>query len=114
MPVPYLAGALKGWTSKISVITIIQTVVDFVTVEIPTTQILDINIQSIPQRQVDRKPEGERSWNWVSVIVKNGPYLKTDDKIVISPFKYRITKGSNWSSSGFTKYEAIQDYEESP
>jgi hypothetical protein len=106
-----MAEALKGWTKKISVKLITQSIVNHLTVEAETDATLDINKQPMPARQVDRKPEEQRSWVWWNFIVKNGPYLNTDDIVIISDIRYRIMKGNDWRESGFTKYEAIEDYE---
>jgi hypothetical protein len=111
MAVPYLAGALKGWTTKTSVTTIVQTVVNHQTVETETATTLDINRQPMPAAKVNKKPEEERTWKWWSFIVKQGPLLKSNDKIVIDSITYRIMSANNWSESGFTKYEAIEDYQ---
>lgn len=111
MAVPYLAGALKGWTTKTSVILITQSVVNHQTTEAETATILDINRQPVPAARVNQKPEEQRTWKWWSFIIKQGPLLKTDDIIIIDSIRYRIKSSSNWSESGFTKYEAIEDYQ---
>ena len=112
MSVPYMSGALKGWTKKRTATIVTQSIIDHETFESETNEILDINIQPMPARQVDRKPEGQRSWQWFSIIIKNGPYLNTDDVIIIDSLRYKIEKGNDWRASGFTKYEAIADYTE--
>ena len=106
-----MSGALKGWTKKTPVKLVTQSIVNHKSVEVLTDATLDINKQPMPAREVSRKPEMQRSWVWWSFIVKNGPYLATDDIIIISDVRYRIIKGNDWSESGFTKYEAIEDYE---
>jgi hypothetical protein len=112
MPVPNLSGAIKGWTEKITVSIITKSIVDYEGSESTNDVILDINIQPMPPQQVDRKPEGERYWKWFSIIVKDSAYyFKNDDILSIDGIRYKIMKGNDWRRSGFTKYEAIQDYE---
>ena len=113
MPVPYVAGALKGWTRKTNIKIVTQTVVDHQTVEATADATLDINFQPMPAFKVNRKPEEQRTWNWWSIIIKNATVnLKTDD-IIIRPSgqRFRIQSGNDWTESGFSKYEAIEDYE---
>lgn len=111
MPVPYMANTLNGWTKKTSVKLITQSVVDFETVETESEIILDINFQPMPSAKVNRKPEEQRTWKWWSIIVKRGPKLSTDDRIVRpSGQVFKIQSANDWSESGFTKYEAIEDY----
>ena len=112
MPVPYMAGALRGWTRKTNVLVITQSVVNHQTVESSSPKTLDINFQPMPAAKVNRKPEEQRTWLWWSIIIKRGPILKTDDIIVrASGQRFRIQSANDWSESGFTKYEAIEDYE---
>lgn len=114
MAVPYLAGALKGWTKKTSVKVVTQSVVDHKTINTTSDKILDINFQPMPAAKVNRKTEEQRTWSWWSIIIKKGPLLKTDDIIIRSSGqRFKIESANDWSESGFTKYEAIEDYEES-
>lgn len=110
MPVPYLAGALKGWTTPQTVEVVSQAVVNFQIQETRVQQTLDINIQPMPPQEVARRPEDQRQWRWWSVIVREGPLLTIDDVITVDSVSYRITKVHNWSESGFQKYDAIEDY----
>lgn len=110
MAVPYLAGALKGWTSKIDVeIVTGQNVVDFETIDITTPATLDCNFQPMPSEKVNRKPEEQRTWKWWSLIVKKGPYLATDSIFIVDNIKYRVVSGNNWTQSGFQKYECLEE-----
>lgn len=114
MPVPYMANTLRGWTKVTAVKLITQSVVDHKTVKTETDAKLDINFQPMPAAKVNRKPEEERTWKWWSIIIKRGPLLKTNDRIIRpSGQVFKIEQASDWSESGFTKYEAIEDYEES-
>jgi len=115
MPVPYLGGALKGWTRKTTVKVIVQSVVNHETVETPTEKPYPANFQPMPPAKVARKPEEQRTWKWWSVIIRDRTVLlKTDDRIIDAEgFIYKIQQASDWRTSGFTKYEAIEDFEAS-
>ena len=110
MAVPHLAGALRGWTTPRTVTRVTQTVVNFQTQDAITDITLDCNIQPMPAQEVARRPEDQREWKWWSIIVRYGPLLNVDDIITVDAISYRIEKVHNWLESGFTKYEAIQDY----
>lgn len=112
MTVPYLGNALIGWTTKTDITVITQTVVNHETVEAGTTTIKDVNFQPMPAAKVNRKPEEQRTWKWWSIIIKSKTVLlKTDDKIKDSSGKtFRIESANDWRESGFSKYEAIEDY----
>ena len=110
MAVPHLAGALRGWTTPRIVTLVTQAVVDFQVQETTSQVTLDCNIQPMPAQEVARRPEDQREWKWWSIIVRYGPLLNIDDIITVDSISYRIVKVFNWLESGFTKYEAIQDY----
>lgn len=113
MPVPYLGNAIKGWTRLTDVKIVTQSIVNHLKVESTEDATLDINFQPMPDFKVNRKPEEQRTWIWWSIIIKNpSVILKTDD-IIIRPSgqRFRIQSGNDWTESGFSKYEAIEDYE---
>jgi hypothetical protein len=117
MSVPYLGNVLKGWMEKISVAIFTgQTVVNGETVDGTDPQILNMNLQPMPSMQVARKPEGDRAWDWWNIIIKDGPYLKKGTVFSIDRDSvtetYRIEKANDWRKSGFSKYEAIKDYQD--
>jgi hypothetical protein len=111
MRVPYLGSAVKGWTRPVVCKVITKTVVDHEVVETPSTVTLDINYQPMPAAQVNRKPEEQRTWKWWTLIVKNPKItLKVDDTVAIGSLKFRIQSFSDWTTSGFSGYEAIEDF----
>lgn len=112
MSVPFLGFAIKGWTRKTTVELVTKSVINFLVTENRTEIVLDCNFQPLPAWKVNRKPDEQRTWLWWSIIVKQGPNLKTDDVIVKDGIEFRIDSGNNWSESGFTKYEAVQGFQD--
>ena len=112
---PQLGNALRGWTRMTTVTTVEQSIVDHRVVEITQDLTAPMNFQPMPAAQVDRKPPEQRTWKWWSIIIRDRTILlKTDDKIIDrNGLTFRIQKANDWRSSGFTKYEAIEDYTES-
>lgn len=112
MPVPYLAGALKGWTTKRGCKVITKSIVDFEVSESESDITVDVNIQPMPAATVNRKPEEQRTWKWWSMIIKSDSVLlKTDDIILIGTQRFKVQSANDWRESGFSKYETIEDYE---
>lgn len=112
MPVPYLGNALKGWVKKTDITIITQSVVDHETVETESSEVYQANFQPMPAAKVARKPEEQRTWKWWSVIVQDKTVLLSTDDIIQndSGKKFRIEQANDWRESGFTKYEAVEDY----
>jgi hypothetical protein len=112
MKPPYIAGALKGWTAKLTVMFITKTVVDHRVQEVKTSAVVDINYQPMPPAQVARKPEEQRTWIWWTLIIKGqAPLLKTDDTVSVNGLNFRIQNARDWRTSGASIYEAIQDFQ---
>lgn len=116
MKVPYLGGALKGWTKVIPILVITKTVVDFQVIETPSEIMLDINYQPMPAYQVSRKPEEQRAWRWWTFIIKNPTIqLNVDDIVTIGSMTFRVQSGlRDWTTSGFSICEAIEDFTPPP
>lgn len=115
MRVPYLGGAVKGWTRKIECLLVTKTVVDHEVVETLSKVTIDINYQPMPTAQVNRKPEEQRTWRWWNLIIKNPTImLEVDDVLTIDSLTFRVQSFSNWTTSGFSTCEAIEDFTPAP
>ena len=112
MTVPYLGNSMKGWvrTANISIVT--QTVVNHETVETKTDVTYPVNFQPMPAAVVNRKPEEQRTWDWWSIIIPNKTLMLKTDDIIEDDLgrRFRIEQANDWQESGFTKYEAVEDY----
>lgn len=91
-------------------------VVDHKVVEVPTEVILDMNYQPMPPQEVMRKPEEQRSWKWWTLIIRSkNQLLKPDDVLTIGNLTFRIqSAGRDWTTSGFSIWEAIEDFTPPP
>jgi len=112
MPVPYLGNAMKGWTTKTSFKQVVQSIVDHEVVETETYKTYPANLQPMPAAKVNRKPEEQRTWSWWSIIITDKVLLFATDDILIDPSgrRFKIQSANDWRTSGFTKYEAIEDF----
>ena len=113
MSIPNLRGAMRGWTRTLSGYTVAQTVVDHIPTEVKTAVTIKGNLQPTPAQEVDRKPESQRSWRWWNLIQTSGDELFIDSIVVFGSIRYRVNNKSDWHSSGFRKYQLIEDYQES-
>lgn len=109
---------MKGWTAKIPVLIVTKTVVDHQVTETPVNAVLDINYQPMPASQVNRKPEEQRTWLWWTFIIKGrvpSTLLKVDDVVTIGTKTFRVQSGlRDWTTSGFSICEAIEDFTPPP
>lgn len=113
MPVPWMQGALKGWTKKRKLRLVTTTDLPGGKTGFSASDVsYPANLQPVPANQVDRKPQGERSWKWWSIIIKDKTVFFENDTLLVDDYgkQYKIQSGSDWRESGFTKYQAVEDY----
>lgn len=111
MAIPYVAGALRGWTQKQTVYVVTKSVVNFIIQQTATVHIFDMMVQPLQPELVRRKPEEQRAWKWYSIVTKSvNPALKVDDLVIVGGIGYRIDSIKAWDSGGFHRYEATEEF----
>jgi hypothetical protein len=111
MAIPYVGGAIRGWTKRRTVRIVTKTVVDHVVTQTAELIPIAMNVQPMPAAKVNRKPEEQRSWEWFNVItLAKERILKVDDVITVDGISYRIESTQNWAEAGYRRYDAYEDY----
>lgn len=112
MAVPNLRRAVRGWVKTQTAQVTTQSIVNHRPTETTSSITAKMNFQPMPPAQVNRKPEEQRTWKWWSIIIQSKTVLlKTDDIIVDeNGLSLRVEKANDWRTSGFSKYEAREDY----
>jgi len=110
---PNMANTLTGWEVPLTLIKVIQNVVegDLVTTE------QHINFmgvwQPLKMENLMSKPEGQRSWEWIWIHAKSGELnLQTADKVIFNNKRFKVMSVKDYSLNGFVEYELVRDYEE--
>lgn len=109
---PKISSAFRGWTSLITLATITQIIVDgFVTDEEDSISFYGV-IQPLTQEELELKPDGERSWQWLMIHCAAGTLnLSTNDKIIYNGTHYKIMAIKDYSLNAYVEYHAARDYE---
>lgn len=109
---PNMASTLNGWEVPLSLIKVIQNVSegDLVTTE------KEINFMGVWQplrdEQLELKPEGQRSWEWVWIHAKASELnLETADKVIFNNKRFKVMDKKDYSLNGFVEYHLCRDYE---
>lgn len=105
---PQLMSTLLNWTEQVQMKVILKKAVDFELQEdvlsVPT---LEMMLQVMAAREVDRKPEGERAWKWFDgwsdVKVQKDTVMQDPEGL-----EYRVDSVTDWSQAGFYKYDLVQ------
>ena len=115
---PDVSEVMNGWE--------VPATGDYVTQEIATDGsglVIDVphklNIMvGVPQplkaEEIQLKDEGQRSWSWQKIFVRENIYgeLFTSQIIVMDGINYKIKSKADWKRNGFREYHIILDFED--
>lgn len=108
--VPNVSGAMLDWFQPMIFETVVKTVEGFQVVEDGT----EISFQGVWQpftdRQLQMKPEGQRSWSWFWVHADPSLILKNDEVIKYLGVQYRVMAQKDYRLYGYVEYHLVQDF----
>lgn len=109
--IPDVEDALSDWLKAMKIGVVTKTISDFQLSEsIEYIDVLAV-LQPFTTKQLQIKPEGERSWEWQTLHIK-GTHREfcLDDQVYIDGMKFRIMQKFEWQRYGFIEYQIIQDF----
>lgn len=109
---PQMGNTLNGWEVPITLVRVVQNVVEGELVTTETT----INFmgvwQPLSSERLELKPEGQRSWEWVWIHAKSSDLnLETADKVIFNNRRYKVMSKKDYGLNSFVEYELVRDYE---
>ena len=109
---PQMSQTLTGWEVPLTLIRIIQSVDEGDAVYAEQK----INFMGVWQplrtEQLQLKPEGQRSWEWIWIHAKSGALnLETADRVFFNKKLYKVIEKKDYSLNGFVEYQLCKDYE---
>lgn len=109
---PQITSAFKGWTKKISLVVVTQSIVDgFVQESLAATD-FEGTIQPLIPEELKLKPEAQRSWEWLQIHCVSGNLnLKNNDRIIYNGKKYKVMAPRDYSLNGYIEYHCVEDYQ---
>lgn len=112
---PQMQTTLTGWEVPLTLVKVIQDIVDGDAVF--TEQ--EINFlgcfQPLKDEELQFKPEGQRSWEWVWIHARTGTLnLHTADKVIFNNKRFKVMTVKDYSLNGFIEYNLIRDFESNP
>ena len=112
---PNMSQTLTGWGVPLTLVKVIQDIVDG-DASFTTEQVTFLGVvQPLRTEQLELKPEGQRSWEWLWIHAKSGTLnLHTADKILFNSKTYKVEGVKDYSLNGFVEYELVRDYETIP
>lgn len=112
---PQMRDTLTGWEVPLTLVKVIQDIVEGDAVF--TEQ--QINFmgcwQPLRDEELQFKPEGQRSWQWIWIHAKASELnLQTADKVIFNDKRYKVMAVKDYSLNGFVEYQLIRDFESEP
>lgn len=110
---PNMANTLNGWEVPLTLVRIKQDVVEGEAVKTEEfVRFLGV-WQPLRDEELQFKPEGQRSWEWIWIHAKSGTLnLETQDKVIFNDKRYKIMNVKDYSLNGFIEYQLVRDYED--
>lgn len=109
---PQMAHVLDGWEVPLTLVKIIQDVVDGDLVYSEIRFNFRGVWQPLRDEQLELKPEGQRSWEWIQLHVKSGSELnlETADKVIFRNELFKVIEKKDYSLNGYVEYQLCKDY----
>lgn len=108
---PNVASALCDWFQPMQFTQILKKVVNYKTVEIPTTINFKGMWQPFTAQQLYTMPNINTAWSWFTLHCCTQVDLKVDDVVVYKTKQYRVKSKSDYTEYGYIEYHIILDYE---
>ena len=110
---PDVSEVMNGWEVSMTANYVTQAVVDGNVVDTPVVKNIKGISQPLKAEEVALKDEGQRSWNWVLVQVREDIYgeLFTTQILIINSVPHKIMAKKDWTLDGYREYHVIRDFE---
>lgn len=110
---PDVSEVMNGWEVSMTANYVTQTVVDGNVVDTEVNKPIKGIMQPLKPEEVLLKDEGQRSFDWYQVHVRDDVYgeLFTTQILIINSVPYKIKAKKDWVLDSYREYHAIRDFE---
>jgi len=112
---PDVSEVMNGWETDIIANYVTQSWVDGEAVDVAVKKPIKGIKQPLKAEEIQLKDEGQRSWSWQLVQVRESVYgeLFTSQILTIKGVDYKIKAKKDWVDNGYREYHAILAFEDS-
>lgn len=107
---PNVSGALRDLYQTMTFTVLTKTIVGGEVVEQPNPVTFQGVVQSLSNRQLLLKPEGQRAWTYYTLHADPVLTLQVDDVVVWLGKQTRVTARKDFTLYGYVYYELVQDW----
>ena len=105
-------AAFNGWTTRITLIVIVQYIVDGFSTDTEIPKTVDAIWQPLDPETIALKPDGQRSWEWIDLHIRgNSVVFATNDRIIRDGVKYKVMAIKDYRLNNYTEYHLVRDYQ---
>lgn len=110
---PNMSEVMDNWEENIIANYVSQQVIDGIISDVASTKTIKGIKQPLKPEEIALKDEGQRSWNWVQIHVREAEYgeLFAQQILIIAGVQHKIMAKKDWVSNGYREYHAIRDFE---
>lgn len=109
---PQISSAFGGWGRNITLIKVVQKIVNALVQETKFTYSFQGVVQPFSAKEIMLKPEGERAWNWSMIHWFNSPQnLNVNDKIIYKGLYYKVMRVWSYTEYNYIQYDIIEDFQ---
>lgn len=110
---PQISAAFAGWTSRITLIKRVESVVDGFVENTDMPISFYGTIQPLSPREIELKPEGQRSFTWLQIHCRaQALTLIPHDRITYQGKWYKVMAIKDYSLNNYVEYHLVQDYQD--
>ena len=110
---PDVSEVMNGWEVGMVANYVTQAVVNGEVVDTEVNKPIKGIIQPLKAEEIALKDEGQRSWAWSQVHIRELTYgeLFTSQILIINSVPYKIKAKKDWVLNGYREYHVIRDFE---
>lgn len=110
---PQMGAAFSGWQNTVTLNKIVQVNNRGDITDQDQSVPFEGVVQPLSPEQVQLKPEGQRSWEWLQLHVFAGEdtNLQTNDRVIFNTRRFKVMAVKDYSLNNYVEYHLLQDYQ---
>lgn len=110
---PNVSAALNGWQRAITLQKRTQIVDGYGGITFTLVNFTFMGtVQPLQAKQIELKPEGQRSWTWLQIHIQQpGFSLTTNDEILINGTIFKVMGQKDYTENGYIEYHCAYEYQ---
>lgn len=110
---PQMSAAFSGWKILVDLLVIRQEISAGFLINYEETINVRGTWQPFTDEQIELKPEGQRSWEWIDLHIEGATMIfATNDRVLKNGLRYKVMARKDYTLNNFSEYHLIRDYDD--